>query len=219
MGPADWRVPPAAGLLVDRPAPPPRVLSAAAYCSRAPDDEGSVEVSVATVCRLEGSHCSLTSSCLLNVAHASREGCSQLLGAGYALGRLGEAGPPSSVSLAKGARRPWAVLAPVVGDIEVNMATVPRRTGDGRPLRRPVAMPAWDSGVVGCTAATPHLITVMWMQSWWVQSWPASGSRLSSWPASGSRSSWGRLPGVGHLIAFLGKVSETRSPSGSRPWG
>ena len=50
------------------------VLSAAVYCSLAPDDEGFVEISVATVCRLEGSHCSLTSSCLLNVAHASREG-------------------------------------------------------------------------------------------------------------------------------------------------
>ena len=47
------------------------------------------------------------------------------MGAGYAPGRLGEAGPPSSVSLAKGARRPRAVLVPVVGDIEANMATVP----------------------------------------------------------------------------------------------
>ncbi len=50
------------------------VLSAAVYCSLASDDEGFVEVSVAIVCHLEGSHCSLTSSCLLNVAHASREG-------------------------------------------------------------------------------------------------------------------------------------------------
>ena len=47
-------VPPAAGYLVDRPAPPPRVLSAAAYCSLASDDEGFVEVSVATVGRLGG---------------------------------------------------------------------------------------------------------------------------------------------------------------------
>ena len=64
------------------------------------------------------------------------------MGAGHAPGRLGEAGPPSSVSLAKGARRPRAVLAHVMGDIEANMATVPRRTGDGWPVRRPVAMPA-----------------------------------------------------------------------------
>ena len=74
VGPAGWWVPPAAGFLVDRPAPPPRVLSAAAHCSLASDDEGFVEVSVATVGRLGGSHCSLTSSCLLNGAHASREG-------------------------------------------------------------------------------------------------------------------------------------------------
>ena len=53
------------------------------------------------------------------------------MGAGYASGRLGEAWPPLSISLAEGARRPRAVLAPVVGDIDVNMATVPRRTGDG----------------------------------------------------------------------------------------
>ena len=63
-----------AGYLVDRPAPPPRVLSAAAYCSLASDDEGFVEVSVATVGRLGGYHCSLTSSCLLNGAPASRKG-------------------------------------------------------------------------------------------------------------------------------------------------
>ena len=50
------------------------VLSAAAYCSLASDDEGFVEVSVATVGRLRGSHCSLTSSCLLNGAPASRKG-------------------------------------------------------------------------------------------------------------------------------------------------
>ena len=66
--------PPAAGYLIDRPAPPPRVLLVAAYCSLACDDEGFVEVSMATVGRLGGSHCSLTSSCLLNGAPASRKG-------------------------------------------------------------------------------------------------------------------------------------------------
>ena len=49
LGPAGCWVPPAAGYSIDRPAPPPRVLSAAAYCSLACDDEGFVEVSVATV--------------------------------------------------------------------------------------------------------------------------------------------------------------------------
>ena len=108
-----------------------RVLSAAGYCCLAPDDEGFVEVSVATVCRLVGSHSSLTSSCLLNVAHVSREGGSRLPGAGYAPGRLGVAGPPSCLSLAKGARRPRAILASVADDIEASMATGLSRTGDG----------------------------------------------------------------------------------------
>ena len=71
---AGWWVPPAAGYSVDRPAPPHRVLPAAAYCSLVCDDEGFVEVSVATVGRLGGYHCSLTSSCLLNGAPASRKG-------------------------------------------------------------------------------------------------------------------------------------------------
>ena len=79
-GPAGWWVPPAAGYLVDRPAPPPRVLSAAAHCSLASDDEGFVEASVATVGRLGGSHCSLTSSCLLNGAPASRKGVAGFCG-------------------------------------------------------------------------------------------------------------------------------------------
>ena len=50
------------------------VSPAAGYCSLAPDDEGFAEVSVATVGRLGGYHCSLTSSCLLNGAPASRKG-------------------------------------------------------------------------------------------------------------------------------------------------
>ena len=103
-------VPPAAGYLVYRPVPPPRVLSAAAYCSRASDDEGFVKVSVATVSRLGGYHCSLTSSCLLNGASSSRGEASRLRGAGPVSGRLGEARPPSGVSLPEGAHRPWAVL-------------------------------------------------------------------------------------------------------------
>ena len=69
--------------------------------------------------------------------------------AGHTPGRLEEARPPSGVSLAKGARRLRAVLAPVVGDIEANTATVPRRTGDGWPVRRPVAMPVPGFGGSG----------------------------------------------------------------------
>ena len=72
------------------------------------------------------------------------------MGAGHTPGRLEEARPPSGVSLAKGARRLRAILVPVVGDIEANTATVPRRTGDSWPVRRPVAMPVpgfGDSGL------------------------------------------------------------------------
>ena len=71
------------------------------------------------------------------------------MGAGHTPGRLEEARPPSGVSLAKGARRLRAVLAPVMGDIEANTATVPRRTGDGWPVRRPVAMPVPGFGGSG----------------------------------------------------------------------
>ena len=94
-------------------------LSAAGYCCLAPDDEGFVEGSVATVLPPCGLSRSLTLSCLLNDAHVSREGGSRLLGAGYAPGRLGEAGPPSCLSLAKGAaargpywRLSWMTLRP-----------------------------------------------------------------------------------------------------------
>ena len=77
------------------------------------------------------------------------------MGAGNAPGRLGEAWPPSSISLAEGARRPRAVLAPVVGGVMVNMATVPRRMGDGRPIRRTVAMraPGFGGGRLYCSHA------------------------------------------------------------------
>jgi len=81
--------------------------------------------------------------------HMLRGRGSRLLGAGYALGRLGQAGPPSRLSLAEGARRPWAVLASAVGDVEASMATVPCRTGVGHPVRRPVAMPASGFGGSG----------------------------------------------------------------------
>ena len=82
-----------------------------------------------------------------------------------------------------------------------------------------VGLVALGFGGVQIFGAMPRLITVMWVQPLRVQSWPASGSRSSSWPASGSWSAWGRLPGVGYLVSFLGEVSEAGSPSGSRPWG
>ena len=127
--------------------------------------------------------------------------------AGYAPGRLGEARPPSSVSLAKGARRPRAVLAPVVGDIEVNMATVPRRTGDGWPVRRPVAMLASGFGGSGlyCGHAPSYhryvdavLVGVV-LAGFWESAFlgPAPWSRLSHIFLGGRFLRLGRLLGVG----------------------
>ena len=69
--------------------------------------------------------------------------------AGYALGRLGKAGPHSRLSLAEGARSPWAVQGWVVDDVEASVATVPSRTGDVPPVRPPVAMPASGFGSSG----------------------------------------------------------------------
>ena len=68
------------------------------------------------------------------------------LEAGYTLGRLGKAGPPSRFSLAEGARSPWAVQEWVVDDVEASVATVQSRTGDVPPVRPPVAMPASGFG-------------------------------------------------------------------------
>ena len=51
-----------------------------------------------------------------------------------------------------------------MGDVGASMATVPSRTGDGRPVRPPIAMPASGFGVVGRTVATPRLVAVMWEQ-------------------------------------------------------
>ena len=69
--------------------------------------------------------------------------------AGYTLGRLGDAGPPPHLSLAEGAPRLRAVQESVVDDVEAGMATVPSRTGDGHPVRPPMAMPASGLGGSG----------------------------------------------------------------------
>ena len=139
------------------------VLSAAVYCSLASNDEGFVEVSVATVCRLEGSHCSLTSSCLLNVAHASREGVAGFWGPATPLADWGRPGRLRASLWLKGPaarglyRRPsWMTLRPawlqcraereMAGPYGVLWPCLPRA-----------------SGVVGRTVATPRLVTIMWV--------------------------------------------------------
>ena len=82
---------------------------------------------------------------------------------------------------------------------------------------------------MGCTAAAPHPIAVMWVQSlvgavlvgFWELAFFMAGFWESTFFMAGfwGRSSLGRLPGVGYLVSFLGEVSEAGSPSGSRPWG
>ena len=109
------------------------------------------------------------------------------MGASYAPGRLGEAWPPSSVSLAEGARRPRAVLAPVVGGVMVNMATVATRA------------PGFGGGRLYCSHAPSHhryvgaALEGVVLAGFW--------ESVFLRPASGSRSSSGRLLGVGLLMA------------------
>ena len=139
------------------------VLSAAAYCSLVPDDEGFVEVSVATVCRLEGSHCSLTSSCLLNVAHASREGVAGFWGPATPLADWGRPGRLRASLWLKGpaARGPDWRLSWVM----LRRAWLQCRAGRGMAVPYGVLWPCLPraSGVVGRTVATPRLVTVMWV--------------------------------------------------------
>ena len=108
---AGWWVPPAAGSLVDRQAPLSRALSAAGYYCSILVTRASPRWAWLQCRRPAGDRCSLTASCLLNGASPSREVASRLWGAGSVLGRLGEAWPPSGVSLPEGAHRPWAALA------------------------------------------------------------------------------------------------------------
>ena len=103
--------PPAAGSLVDRQAPLSSALSVAGYCRSILVTRASPRWAWLQCRRLAGDRCSLTASCLLNGASPLREVASRLWGAGSILGRLGEVGPPSDVSLTEGARRLQAVQA------------------------------------------------------------------------------------------------------------
>ena len=135
------------------------VLSAAAYCSLVPDDEGFVEVSVATVCRLEGSHCSLTSSCLLNVAHAPRKGVAGFWGPA-------DWGRPGRLRASLWLKGP-AARGPYWRQSWVTLRPAWQQCRAGREMAVPYGV-LWPclpraSGVVGRTVATPRLVTVMWV--------------------------------------------------------
>ena len=103
--------PPAAGSLVDRQAPLSKALSVAGYCCLNLVTRASPRWAWLQCRRPAGDRCSLTACCLLNGASSSREVASRLWGVGSILGRLGEAWPPSGVSLPKGAHCLWATLA------------------------------------------------------------------------------------------------------------
>ena len=145
------------------------------------------------------------------------------MGPGYTLGRLGEAGPPSRLSLAKGARRPWAVLASVVGDVEASMATVPSRTGDGRPVRCPVAMPA--SGFRGSgphcghTPSCHRYVGVVLVGAVLESAFFVAGSGESAFFMAGSGESASSMAGfLESATPWLswGEVAKDGSPSESR---
>ena len=121
------------------------------------------------------------------------------------------------LSLAEGARRPWAVLASVVGDVEARMATVTSRTGDGRPVRRPVAMPASGFGGSGlyCGHAPSYLRCVGVVLVGAV----LAGFLESAFFMAGSGESASSVAGfLESAIPWLswGEVAEAGSPSESR---
>ena len=133
LGPAGWWFSPAAGSLVDRQAPLVRALSAAGHYCSILVTRASPKWAWLQCRRPAGDRCSLTASCLLNGASPSREVASRLWRAGSVLGQLGEAGPPSGVSLPEGAYRPWAALTAHRGWHQGQHGKVPRRTGHGHP--------------------------------------------------------------------------------------
>ena len=153
---------------------------------------------MATVSRLEGSHCSLTSSCLLNVAHVSREGVAGFWGPATPLADWGRSGRLRLSLWLKGptARGPYWRLSWVTS----RLAWLQCRAGRGMAAPYGVLWPCLPraSGVVGRTVATPRLVTVMWRSF--------GGCGL------------GRLLGVGALRGrLLGSRHLLRSASWSRP--
>ena len=87
------------------------------------------------------------------------------MGADHIPGRLEEARPSSDVSLAKGpaAHGPYWHLSWVTS----RLTWLQCHAGQGMAGPYGALWPCLfrDSGVVGCTAATPHPIAVTWVQS------------------------------------------------------
>ena len=98
------------------------------------------------------------------------------------------------------------------------MATVPSRTGDGRPVRRPVAMPASGFGGSGphCghTPSCHHYVGVVLESAFFV-----AGSGESAFFMAGSGESASSMTGfLESATPWLswGEVAEAGSPSESR---
>ena len=85
-----------------------------------------------------------------------------------------------------------------MGDVEASMATVPGRTGDGRPVRLPVAMPASGFGVVGRTVAHPVLSPLCGCSFGGCGLGRLLGVGALHGRLWGVGILYGRLPGVGH---------------------
>src|SRR3954466_13208633 len=127
--------------------------------------------------------------------------------AGHVLGRLGEAWPPSGVSLPKGAHLPWAALTARRGWRHSHHGNSAAPDGSGLPRTAHYARraPGFGGGRLYCSHAPSHRRYV---------GAGLEGSILTaSWePASWSRPSHGRLLGAGPLAAFFMRV-KTGPPS------
>ena len=127
VGPAGCR------LLGRQAGPTVRVLSAAGYCCSILVARASPKWAWLQCCRPVGDHCSPTASCLLNGASPSRgwqAGWREPAPSRADWGRPGRL----QVSLClKGPTVRGPRWQPIMDDIRVNMAIVPRRTGHGHP--------------------------------------------------------------------------------------
>ena len=113
-----------------------------------------------------------------------------------------------------------------MGDVEASMATVPSRTGDGRPVRRPVAMPASRFGGSGphCghTPSCHHYVSIVLVGAVLVGFLESvlfmAGSGESAFFMAGSGESASSMAGFPEsAIPWLswGEVAEAGLPSGS----
>ena len=184
--------------MVDRQVPLSRALLVAGYCCSILVTRASPRWAWLQCHRPAGDRCSLTASCLLNGASPLREVASPLWRAGSILGRLGEAWPPSGVSLPEGAHRPWAAMTARRGWHQGHHGNSAAPDGLWPPRTAHCARraPGFGGGRLYCSHTPSHcryvdadfegmILTALWE------------------PASWSRPSRGRLLGAGPPAASL----------------